>query len=243
MSALIGARFNGPAASANGGYACGVFAGLVQGPAAVTLHVPPPLGVPLEVERGARRTHVLHCGEPVATVAAAADLGPVVPAVGARAAEAAHAGFAGRAFHPFPSCFVCGLDRADGLNLTPGPVPDAPGTVACVWRPDSSVAGPDGMVRPEVVWAALDCPGGWTGDPARQARVLGRMAARIGARPSAGDVCVLVARSEPVRGRTVTSHTALYRDGALLASATAIWIAVRSGDVLPDGAVPATAPA
>src|SRR3954447_12822618 len=42
-------RFNGPPGTANGGYACGAGGELVDGPAEVTLRMPPPLGVPLEV--------------------------------------------------------------------------------------------------------------------------------------------------------------------------------------------------
>jgi hypothetical protein len=34
--------------------------------------------------------------------------------------------------------------------------------VAAPWIPDSSLAGDDGRVRPEFVWAALDCPQLWS---------------------------------------------------------------------------------
>lgn len=44
-------RFNGPAATANGGYACGVVARHVDGPAHVSLRRPVPLGTPLALER------------------------------------------------------------------------------------------------------------------------------------------------------------------------------------------------
>src|SRR4051794_7769299 len=42
-------RFNGPPGTANGGYACGAVGELVDGPAEVSLRMPPPLGVPLDV--------------------------------------------------------------------------------------------------------------------------------------------------------------------------------------------------
>jgi hypothetical protein len=29
------------------------------------------------------------------------------------------------------------------------------------WRPDASLLDPAGRLRPEFVWSALDCPGGW----------------------------------------------------------------------------------
>jgi len=40
---VIDDRFNGPAGSANGGYACAMAARWVDGPGEVTLRVPPPL--------------------------------------------------------------------------------------------------------------------------------------------------------------------------------------------------------
>ncbi|MFT4613808.1 MAG: hypothetical protein ACI9NT_000949, partial [Bacteroidia bacterium] len=46
---LIPARYNGPPASGNGGYSCGVLAAYVEGPARVRLHVPPPLDTVMEV--------------------------------------------------------------------------------------------------------------------------------------------------------------------------------------------------
>jgi hypothetical protein len=246
---VIPARFNGPATSANGGYACGVLAGAAAGavPAAadvlpvVTLHGPPPLDAELSLRGAGRRTHVWHGDDLVATVAAAPAAIPVEPAVPAGIAEAGHTGFRGFDFHPFPGCFVCGTARphGDGLALTPGPVRGTPGTVACTWTPDPAdpaVAGPAGGVLPEVVWAVLDCPGGWTADMSRRPRVLGRMTARIDRLPVAGSRHVLVGRSEPAAGRTVTSHTALYtEDGCLLGAASAVWIEVPAGDVPPTG--------
>ena len=44
---VIGRRFNGPVASANGGYACGAFARFVGEPAEVTLRTAPLLERPL----------------------------------------------------------------------------------------------------------------------------------------------------------------------------------------------------
>jgi hypothetical protein len=48
----------------------------------------------------------------------------------------------------------------DGLRIFPGRVPghDA---VAATWRPGADVADGQGLVRPQVVWAALDCPQLW----------------------------------------------------------------------------------
>jgi hypothetical protein len=79
--------------------------------------------------------------------------------------------------HPFPTCFSCGPDRApgDGLQIFPGPLPGGD-LWAAPWTPDPSVADQDGLVLPEVVWAALDCPIGFAAGVADTVMVLGRMA-------------------------------------------------------------------
>ncbi len=83
------------------------------------------------------------------------------------------ASYPGLRSHPFPGCFACGTDRAegDGLRIFPGPVPGRADTVASLWVPHTSLA-----VRGDVVdrgvervgvpttWAALDCVGGWSED-------------------------------------------------------------------------------
>jgi hypothetical protein len=48
---LIQERFRGPPDSANGGYVCGLVAGIIGGAAEVTLRRPPPIGKALVVRR------------------------------------------------------------------------------------------------------------------------------------------------------------------------------------------------
>jgi len=128
--------------------------------------------------------------------------------------------------HPFPTCFTCGPDRAagDGLRIFPGPVSGSD-LWAAPWTPDPSVADQDGLVVPEVVWAALDCPGGLavTGD---SVAVLGRMAAQVLARPRAGTPYCLVAwRDGPPDGRKRPAGSALLDgQGRVLAVARAVWV-------------------
>jgi hypothetical protein len=227
---VIAARYNGPLASANGGYACGVVAvgvATALGPrVAVTLHAPPPLDVPLRLTVDGRRAHLWAGDELVAGAAADAAEITIVDPVCDSVAEAAENGFLGQGFHPFPTCYVCGPDRApgNGMFLRPGPVPGRPGKVACRWTPDQGVAV-DGEVPPELVWAVLDCPGGWTSDPARRTMVLGRMVARIDALPRPGRRHVVVGQLVDTQARTATNLTALYdEDGTLLARAAAIWV-------------------
>ncbi|MER5479921.1 hypothetical protein ABT026_23570 [Streptomyces sp. NPDC002734] len=232
--------FHGPPTSANGGYACGVLAGLagaaghLAGRAAVTLHLPVPLDAPLEYRVAGRRGHAWHGEEVVASVASAQGEIPEPAPVTLGQAERAEAAFDG-AGHPFPTCFACGTQRpGTGLGLRPGPVEGRPHTVACTWTPSPALAGPDGLVPPEIVWSALDCPGGWTTDPVLRPRLLGRMTAEILAMPRAGDLCVVVAELERTEDRTAVNTTALYDGGTgtLLAKASALWIAV---DLAPVG--------
>lgn len=232
----IPARFNGPPGSAQGGYACGRLAALatghLSGQARVTLHAPVPLDTPLRYQVSGRRGHATAGDVLVATVS---DSGlafeppePVSPAE----AVAAHARFAGLRGHPFPSCFACGVSRfGDGLGLTPGRLRDRPGMVACVWTPDPELAGTDLGVPADLVWSALDCPGGWTSDLVSEPRVLASMTAQIVELPRAGRRYVITGKLMKAAGRTVASATALYgADGAgPMASATTIWLAVVPG--------------
>src|SRR5690606_16223453 len=87
--------------------------------------------------------------------------------------------------HPFPTCFVCGPERAegDGLRLFPGRLPG--GRTATPFRVPAEVT-------PEIVWASLDCPGGWAVPQEGRPYVLGRLAARVESLPGPGQRCVVV---------------------------------------------------
>ena len=143
-SLTITARHNGPPGSANGGYTCGLLAQQVSAEAIeVTLRKPPPLERPLEVAGDAEHVE-LRDGERLVAEARPAELLLDVPeAVPADELERAEAGghehWTGK--HPFPTCFVCGPDRApgDGLRIFPLELPGhdgmfgaplAPGRVA-----------------------------------------------------------------------------------------------------------------
>ena len=161
-SIRIPARFNGPPDSANGGYACGLVAGAMGVDSAeVTLRNPPPLERELSVESNGQRVTVRHDETVIAegrpTVPALQMLEPVDPAEAAGAARAGEGRWAEA--HPFPSCVVCGPERepGDGFRLFPGAL-GGEGTFACDWTPHTSLADAGGVVRPEYVWAALDCP-------------------------------------------------------------------------------------
>lgn len=230
MRAIPG-RFNGPPASANGGYACGVFASLVAGDAEVTLRSPPPLDTDWRVvdEDGVHR--VLHDDTLVAEVADAVVELDVPEAPTLEQAEEARHGYLGYRRHEFPTCFTCGTERTDGLSIHPGPVADTD-LVASPWRADESLPAHDGVLRPEIAWAALDCPGAWatmretTSDPV----VLGRMAAHLVAPIPVGAILVSYGWQMGGEGRKAFAGTAIADSaGRVLGYARQTWIALPAG--------------
>jgi hypothetical protein len=215
----IGARFNGPDGSANGGYTCGRIAALLGGGAEVTLRSPPPLERALAVGRDDDMLRVVD-GETVVAEAVPGWVELDVPeAPPWEEAEAASARYPGLSDHAFPRCFVCGPNRepGDGLRIFAGPLGD--GRFAATWTPVE--------VRPELVWAALDCPGAIAvGFPDRGETLLGRFAVRIDELPQAGERCVVLAWPLGEDGRKLYAATALFgAHGRMLATGRATWIA------------------
>jgi hypothetical protein len=230
----IPARFNGPPSSANGGYACGRIAELVGAEeVAVSLRLPPPLERPLDVVRDGARVEVRDGDGTVVAEAAPETLGLDVPDA-ISPDEAAAASAAGEekwtARHPFRTCVVCGPDREphDGLRVFPGELRD--GMYAAHWTPDESVGNGNGKVRPECVWAALDCP---TSAPVANfgegpPMVLARLTARLGASVRVGEAHALVSWPLAVEGRKRHAACALYdSEGRLLCASRALWIELR----------------
>jgi hypothetical protein len=215
-------RYRGPLDSANGGYAAGCLAAFVDGPAEVTLRLPPPLDRPLTVAEEEGRVLLLD-GE--ALVAEARPGEPDVdvpgPVTFAEAQEAAarHVRFAGE---NFSECFSCGVRPEDGLSIHPGPVAGTD-VHAAPWLA-RGVSAP-------VVWAAIDCSGAYAvGGPGRGEVVLGRMTAEIRRLPIEGEPCVVIAWPLGEDGRKLSAGTALLAaDGELLAIARQTWIQPRNG--------------
>jgi hypothetical protein len=220
----IAGRFNGPPASANGGYAAGLVAGLVDGDAEVTLRAPPPLETPLAVVRDGARVTVRD-GDSVVADAEPVSVALDVPSpVSTAEAEAARARYAGFRHHAYATCFVCGPERADGLGIFAGPVEGRGGLVAAPWTP------PAGEVADELVWAALDCPSGWAVDEfSREGVLLGRLAARIVARLVGGDPHVVVGWRIGEEGRKRFAGSAIFTaEGELRAYARSTWLVPQS---------------
>ncbi|HZO69536.1 MAG: hypothetical protein ACRDP9_28660 [Kribbellaceae bacterium] len=229
----IDGRFCGPARSGNGGYSAGLLGSeLGNGPVQVTLRLPPPLDTALmiAVSNDTATLSIRNAAEP-ATVAEAervdadALADALVQPVAVYRAKAAEASYKGLVHHPFPSCFACGPANLDGLRLRPGLVD--PGRTACTWTPSNDLADTDGQVAAPYVWAALDCPSGWTGDLEGRPLVLGRMTTEITERPAAGETYVLVGALLSDEGRKSFTATTLYAaDGRPIARARHTWIAV-----------------
>lgn len=232
----IPARFNGPPGSANGGYTCGRVAELVGAEAVeVSLRAPPPLDRELEVVRDGERVELRDAdtlvaeGRPAELLLDVPD--PVAHAELAAALEDGRERWC--AHHPFPSCVVCGPDRepGDGFRVFPVELPGHAGLFGAVWTPDESVTDEHGSVRPELVWAALDCP---TSAPvanfgAGPPCVLARLTARLGCPLRAGETHTLLSWKLGKDGRKRESACALYDSaGRFLCASRALWIELRA---------------
>jgi hypothetical protein len=219
----IARRFRGPRTSANGGYAAGLLAQVLDARGAeVTLRLPPPLERPLTVVVDGERVLLLD-GEQLVAEASAADPGVTAPEPPSFAAAAEAARDAGGWGAPeFDECFVCGLRAEDdGLDIHAGLVPGRNGLVATTWAPRE--------VRPEIVWAAIDCPGAYAlrGDGSGEP-LLARITARIDRLPGEGERCVVVGWPLDAEGRKRNAGTALYgAEGDVLAVSRQLWIEPR----------------
>lgn len=212
-------RFCGPPGMANGGFACGSIAALHGGAAEVTLRLPLPLERPLAARHDGHGALLVRDGDTL--LAESHSAAPVELAAQAVSLDEARA-VAGRSRYytdpVFPACFVCGMDRrpGDGGRIFPGPV-SGRALWAAPWTPDPSVASSDRSIRPEVIWAALDCPSGLAAAEASGLAqdtviLLGRMTVSLAGLPLASSE-----RSpkesfygtEPVRCQLLNLHAAL----------------------------------
>ena len=232
---VLPARFNGPPGSANGGFTCGVVVRLLDATAAeVTLRSPPPLDTPLRVERDADAVKVLDDDQLVAEANRVPGVDVEVPEpVALPGAHEASARYPWYEEHPFPTCFVCGPRRPDrdGLSIFAGRVAGRE-VYACDWTPASEWDRGDGLLRDEIVWAALDCPsavaaaaGPGTGPgPA----VLARLAASIDDAPAVGEQHTVISWPIGIDGRKRHAGSAILDSaGRVRAHARALWIELR----------------
>jgi hypothetical protein len=94
--------------------------------------------------------------------------------------------------------------------------------------PDPSVGDEDGLVLATVMWAVLDCQGGWAWTAGTQLpppAVLGRMTATVHRRPSIGEQLVVAGWPITANGRKRLSGSVVWSaDGTVLAASEATWV-------------------
>ena len=224
-------RFRGPPLSGNGGYVAGLVAAALGGTSCtVTLKSAPPLDRDLTLT-AEDAVATLSQDDSVVVTAASEPVEIDVPEPPSlEMAREAEPRFTGLSHHIFPGCFVCGPEResGDGMRIFPGSVGDPARQVAATWTPDQGLAGDDGMVRPEFVWAALDCPGYFAAEDKAGLALLGKMSATIHRPVRVGEQLVVTGWPIESEGRKHKVGSALHdADGKLVAAATATWITLK----------------
>jgi hypothetical protein len=225
---VIERRFNGPPASAQGGYACGLLGARLASCAEVSLRVPPPLERPLEVRRQGERLTLLD-GETLVAEGGPAELELEVPApISIEAAERASRASPWRDDHPFPTCFGCGPRRTqeEAIAIHMGPVEGRPGLFSGTWTPLAQFAQ-DGVVTPLFMWAALDCPTA-AALPRGRPSVLARLTVRLQAPVRAGCPHPVLGWLIALDGRKCRGGAAIHTAGGELCGySEGLWIALR----------------
>jgi hypothetical protein len=230
---LIPRRFNGPPASANGGYTCGLIARHIRGAAQISLRSPPPLDTALALRSEADGRLVL-CHHDILVAeggpAEALDLEPPVRPTVAEAREALRRHPWHGTRHAFTQCYICGSARHDGLGLHFGDLPRQPTMTAALLVADATIPHDERGLVPEIVWGALDCPSYvpemWTADVPS---LLAWMHAELLEPIPLGEPIVAVGWPLDSEGRkTHTASALLSADGRLLARARHLWVQPRA---------------
>ncbi|HYI34721.1 MAG TPA: hypothetical protein VEX88_14770 [Glaciibacter sp.] len=229
----LDARLNGPPTSANGGFACGTIAQALGGTASVRLIRPIPLGRPLEVNRDVSGPFAEVTDSRHQVVAEARQVDPfmmnppVKPSFNDAEAARAASPLQG-ARHLLSNCVVCGPERRDGMHVTPGPLANRSDVLAAPFVPLERDAT-DGVVHPEAVWGALDCPS-YPATSLLDGRLglLGTLTAHRNRDVFLGERLVAVGWTIERHSRSTQTASALLDEhGDVVASACAVWIELR----------------
>lgn len=227
----VPSRFNGPPGSGNGGWSAALLGKYIGTEVEVTLKRPIPVDHDMRVLTREGNGELLDGAVEIASARRAPlDLDIPSPISFSEAARA-RAGFAGYQTHPFPGCFVCGTGRCCGEGMCLFTGPHGTGVVASSWVPQEEFANQDGGVAPELVCAALDCPGAWALIDRYHIEgplVLGRMTYRLDAPVYAGERYVVQGWARGRERRKAFCGTAVYDHmGTLCAAAAATWIQIQ----------------
>lgn len=232
---VIDERYCGAPGLANDGYVAGLLAKRIGVSADASFRRPVPLGRELQIDRTGDGVSLYAAGERLVEVRRI-DLRLPVPAAPslAQARDASGRHLGRRARLRFARCFGCGIERAEGegLRIFAGPAGREDGAYAAPWVPEPALVDERGAVRPEFVWTALGCSGGFAlmGDDAELVLLPARLAVRIDALPRAGETYVVMAwviqRGE---GKHVTGTGLFAAQGHLLALGRAQWLEPQVG--------------
>ncbi len=226
----VASRFNGPPQAANGGYFAGLIAATVRERVRVRLLRPAPLEQDLVLSESEPGRWIVHSGEVPVAEARCDEVSNIAPPppVGYIEALGIARRYVGFMQHPLPDCFVCGTARrvGDGLRIFAGATPSAH-VVAAPWLPDRSLDDGVGKVRPEFMWAALDCPG-YFASAVPSLALLGEFAVHIDRPVHIEEPCVVMGWRIEASGRKHIAGTALFdEDGERCALGLATWIELR----------------
>ena len=225
----IGKKFNGPPESGNGGYCAGMLANFANESVRIRLSAPPPLDTPLAVT-GKGGELAVHHGETLVMSARAGEVAQTAPAsppldlarTGVRTYPSAEE-------HGLPTCFVCGPSRdpSEALCIKAGRVEGYEGA-AGAWIVGEQFCDEEGLLRPEIIWAALDCPSAFALPDETGFVLLGEMTARVLERPRAGDELIVTGWHDRSDGRKHWAGAALHSaEGELLAQSDTLWIELK----------------
>lgn len=241
---ILTEQFIGPPDLGNGGYVVGHMAAALAGgdvigagAIEVTLRAPLPLDVPFDFRFDDAGGVALMKGGEVMATAKKMDLDldvpdPASPEAVRDVQSTSHSLKMG--FHPtlgerlgvHPICFCCGAEREDGDGLRVFPVAvEGAGGVTALWTPHESFAREDGTIGPDIIGAAIDCPGAFAFlENDERAGLLGRMSVEFLKPLKAGEETRIAGWRIETDGRKMIAGTALF-DGAgdLVAKAKQVW--------------------
>jgi hypothetical protein len=231
----VDARFDGFPGFTQGGWLAGQVASLLGPEVEVRLLRPFRSGRTLLVERVDGGARALSDGVVVAEGRAWSEqvMAPAMPRVDEvlRASE----GYPGLRDHPFPSCYCCGPERAegDGLRIFPGRL--EPGVLAAPFTPRASHCDARGRATVETLWSATDCPALWAlmhAEPAGTGRcvVTGTLALRRLGPVVQDEPHVVLSWKTGESGRRLQAAVALFAaDGSLRAVGSQVAVLAPKG--------------